>query len=297
MKGNFVMKKSIAVIAATLLTTSIYAQDYDSKYPNSSTDQDLKSRQSEAGAPATTPSGQESTPGLEFKSSAGNTPTGQSDGANKGSSVTTDSDISTFNQQSQIDAQTGLRGNNDAGSDAQIDRSAPQSGVGAPGSYDAGSSGAHSEKATTNPNWSHPSQLNAQGSTDSYSQSLMERVQREFGASGAPASAATGGANSAHEKDYDFHSKSSSGAPGVYQGGSVRSSGTSVDHDERLRSEQNERISDNPATAPDSSGASSRTPTDYGDRSNAESIERNKAVESSGDTSTSDERSLTPPEI
>jgi len=103
------MKKAFGLIAATLVSTSVYSQSYESSSsPAQTTDPaaqkeqspDYTSRQSESGAPAsgeysssTSTSGYEKSPGL----SGGNSSTGQSTGANvsEDKSLTTrDSDVS-----------------------------------------------------------------------------------------------------------------------------------------------------------------------------------------------------------
>ena len=84
------MKRAIGLIAATLLTTSVYSQEYSgsssSSYPQNpdSTPADYESRQSEAGAPATSESSSSSSSGYETSpgASGGNSLTGQSNGAN-----------------------------------------------------------------------------------------------------------------------------------------------------------------------------------------------------------------------
>jgi hypothetical protein len=104
LKGNTIMKRAIGLIAATLLTTSVYSQDYNSSSQNSdSTPPDYQSRQSEAGAPASSDSSSTSSSGYEVSpgTSGGNSLTGQSSGANvqggqgEDKSLTTrDSDVS-----------------------------------------------------------------------------------------------------------------------------------------------------------------------------------------------------------
>lgn len=80
------MKRAIGLIAATLLTTSVYSQDYSSSYSQNpdSTPADYESRQSEAGAPATSESSSSSSSGYEVSpgASGGNSLTGQSSGYN-----------------------------------------------------------------------------------------------------------------------------------------------------------------------------------------------------------------------
>jgi hypothetical protein len=80
------MKRAIGLIAATLLSTSVYSQDYSSSSPQNpdSTPPDYQSRQSEAGAPASSESSSTSTSGYEVSpgTSGGNSLTGQSSGAN-----------------------------------------------------------------------------------------------------------------------------------------------------------------------------------------------------------------------
>lgn len=103
------MKKAFGLIAATLVSTSVYSQSYESSSnPAQSTDPsaqkeqtpDYSSRQSESGAPAsgessnsTSSSGYEKSPGV----SGGNSSTGQSSGANVSEDktlTTRDSDVS-----------------------------------------------------------------------------------------------------------------------------------------------------------------------------------------------------------
>jgi len=103
------MKKAFGLIAATLVSTSVYSQSYESNSsPAQPTDPaaqkeqtpDYSSRQSESGAPASgefssssSSSGYEKSPGL----SSGNSSTGQSSGANVSEDktlTTRDSDVS-----------------------------------------------------------------------------------------------------------------------------------------------------------------------------------------------------------
>src|ERR1041385_3441698 len=91
------MKRAIGLIAATLLTTSVYSQDYSSSGSSSNPDStpDYRSRQSESGAPASgeysssSSAGYDRAPGL----SGGNSSTGQSNGANIGSASDQDQSL------------------------------------------------------------------------------------------------------------------------------------------------------------------------------------------------------------
>lgn len=80
------MKRAIGLIAATLLSTSVYSQDYSSSSSQNSdsTPPDYQSRQTEAGAPATSDSSSSSSSGYEVSpgTTGGNSLTGQSSGAN-----------------------------------------------------------------------------------------------------------------------------------------------------------------------------------------------------------------------
>lgn len=80
------MKRAIGLIAATLITASVYSQDYSSSSSQNpdSTPPDYQSRQSEAGAPASSESSSTSSSGYEVSpgTSGGNSLTGQSSGAN-----------------------------------------------------------------------------------------------------------------------------------------------------------------------------------------------------------------------
>jgi hypothetical protein len=109
------MKRAIGLIAATLLTASVYSQDYSSSSSTSNPDStpDYQSRQSEAGAPATNESsaGYDRAPGL----SGGNSSTGQSNGANVGSApeqdqslTTRDSDVSGNKYKGSVQSESEL---------------------------------------------------------------------------------------------------------------------------------------------------------------------------------------------
>jgi hypothetical protein len=83
---QYLMKRAIGLIAATLVTASVYSQDYSSSSSQDpdSTPPDYQSRQSEAGAPASADSSSSSSSGYEVSpsTSGGNSLTGQSNGAN-----------------------------------------------------------------------------------------------------------------------------------------------------------------------------------------------------------------------
>jgi len=121
------MKRAFGLIAATLLSTSIYSQDYSGSSSTSNPDStpDYQSRQSEAGAPANSHSGAgyDRAPGL----SGGNSSTGQSNGSNVGNTpevdqslTTRDSDVSgnsyrgSVQSESEINADEALRGSGTA---------------------------------------------------------------------------------------------------------------------------------------------------------------------------------------
>jgi len=93
------MKRAFGFIAATLLTTSIYSQDYSSSSSTQNPDStpDYQSRQSEAGAPASSDSGLSSSTGYDRAPglSGGNSSTGQSNGSNIGSAADQDQSLTT----------------------------------------------------------------------------------------------------------------------------------------------------------------------------------------------------------
>jgi hypothetical protein len=108
------MKRAIGLIAATLLTTSIYSQDYSNSGSLSNPDStpDYRSRQSEAGAPASSESsvsssaGYDKAPGL----SGGNSSTGQSNGSNVGSASEQYPNVATPEDQSLTTRDSDLSG-------------------------------------------------------------------------------------------------------------------------------------------------------------------------------------------
>lgn len=94
------MKRAIGLLAATLVTASVYSQDYSSSSTsNPDSTPDYQSRQSESGAPASSDStsssssaaGYDRAPGL----SGGNSSTGQSNGSNLGSAAVQDQSLTT----------------------------------------------------------------------------------------------------------------------------------------------------------------------------------------------------------
>jgi len=101
------MKRAIGLIAATLLSTSVYSQDYDSSSAGQSSssstssalqqDQtpDYQSRQSESGAPASSQSSSVSGYDRDSNLSGGNNSTGQSSGANISGSLNQDQTLTT----------------------------------------------------------------------------------------------------------------------------------------------------------------------------------------------------------
>jgi len=95
------MKRAIGLIAATLLTASVYSQDYsgssNSTTTNPDSTPDYQSRQSEAGAPANSESSSSSSAGYDRAPglSGGNSSTGQSNGANIGSASDQDQSLTT----------------------------------------------------------------------------------------------------------------------------------------------------------------------------------------------------------
>jgi hypothetical protein len=91
------MKRAIGLIAATLLSTSVYSQDYSSSGANPDSTPDYRSRQSEAGSPATSESSSSSSAGYDKAPglSGGNSSTGQSDGTNVGSTPDSDQSLTT----------------------------------------------------------------------------------------------------------------------------------------------------------------------------------------------------------
>ena len=125
------MKRAIGLIAATLVTASVYSQDYSSSSTTSNPDStpDYRSRQSEAGSPATSESSSSSSAGYDRAPglSGGNSSTGQSNGANIGSTpeqdkslTTRDSDVSggeyrgSVKGDSELKADEPLRGSGTA---------------------------------------------------------------------------------------------------------------------------------------------------------------------------------------
>jgi len=92
------MKRAFGFIAATLLTTSIYSQDYSSS-STSTTDStpDYQSRQSEAGGPSSSQSSSNSSAGYDRAPglSGGNSSTGQSNGVNIESAPELDQSLTT----------------------------------------------------------------------------------------------------------------------------------------------------------------------------------------------------------
>ena len=125
------MKRAIGLIAATLLTTSVYSQDYSSSGSSSNPDStpDYRSRQSESGAPASgeysssSSAGYDKAPGL----SGGNSSTGQSNGANVG--TTSDQDQSLTTRDSDL-----------SGSEYRGTLPSEDSNVGSSGNFQSGSS-------------------------------------------------------------------------------------------------------------------------------------------------------------
>src|ERR1051326_8611643 len=91
------MNRAIGMIAATLLSTSVYSQDYrgsSNTDPNSTPD--YRSRQTESGSPPAgdsgiNPGGYDRAPGL----SGGNSSTGQSNGSNIGPTESQDQSLTT----------------------------------------------------------------------------------------------------------------------------------------------------------------------------------------------------------
>jgi len=150
------MKRAIGLIAATLLTTSVYSQDYSSSSQNSdSTPPDYQSRQTEAGAPATSDSSSTSSTGYEVSpgTTGGNTLTGQSTGANiqgdqgEDKTLTTrDSDVSGGNYRGTAESE-------------------PQSSVDAEVSTDSSASGSSGSSASDSAT-SESEPLKGSGSSD-----------------------------------------------------------------------------------------------------------------------------------
>lgn len=91
MKGS--MKRAFGLITAALLTTSVYSQGYDTGPAGQSSDTDYRSRQSEAGAPASSES--ENSPGYERSAGPSNSSTGLSNQSNIGSGLNQDSSLIT----------------------------------------------------------------------------------------------------------------------------------------------------------------------------------------------------------
>jgi len=94
------MKRAIGLIAATLVTASVYSQDYSSSSTsNPDSTPDYQSRQSESGAPATSDSSSSSSSAAGYDrapgSSGGNSSTGQSNGSNIGSPADQDQSLTT----------------------------------------------------------------------------------------------------------------------------------------------------------------------------------------------------------
>lgn len=92
------MKSAIGLIAATLVSASVYSQDYTgSSSTNPDSTPDYRSRQSESGAPVTSDSGNNSSAGYDRAPglSGGNSSTGQSSGANVGNAADQDQSLTT----------------------------------------------------------------------------------------------------------------------------------------------------------------------------------------------------------
>jgi len=92
------MKRAIGLIAATLLSTSVYSQDSSSgSSSNPDSTPEYRSRQSEAGSPASSESSSSSSAGYDKAPglSGGNSSTGQSNGANIGNAADQDQSLTT----------------------------------------------------------------------------------------------------------------------------------------------------------------------------------------------------------
>jgi hypothetical protein len=147
---QYLMKRAIGLIAATVLTTSVYSQDYSSSASQNpdSTPADYESRQSEAGAPASSDSSSSSPSGYEVSpgASGGNSLTGQSNGANvqgdpsEDKTLTTrDSDVSGSEYRGTVESEP------QQSFDAEL--SADSSASGSSGSSVSGSASSDSETA------------------------------------------------------------------------------------------------------------------------------------------------------